>query len=89
MKFLLSTTILGSTLPHTRGYGLCSGEAILPKTSLASPKALTIALALRDKWMKQGGSVQADYITVVNGDRKYVEGCRIASANSLGIVEKS
>jgi PAS domain S-box-containing protein len=23
--------------------------------------------------MKQGGSVQADYTTVVNGDRRYVE----------------
>ena len=37
------------------------------------PKELTVALALRDKWMKQGGSVQGDYTTVVDGDRRYVE----------------
>jgi len=37
------------------------------------PKELTIALELRDKWMKQGGSVRGDYTTVVDGDRRYVE----------------
>ena len=37
------------------------------------PNELSIALTLRDEWMKQGGSVRADYTTVVDGDRRYVE----------------
>ncbi len=37
------------------------------------PNELSAALILRDEWMKQGGSVRADYTTVVDGDRRYVE----------------
>ena len=37
------------------------------------PNELSVAFALRDERMKQGGSVRADYTTVVDGDRRYVE----------------
>ncbi len=37
------------------------------------PNELSNALTLRDEWMKQCGSVRADYTTVVDGDRRYVE----------------
>ena len=37
------------------------------------PNELSVALTLRDERMKQGGSVRADYTTVVDGDRRYVE----------------
>lgn len=38
-----------------------------------APNELSVALTLRDERMKQGGSVRADYTTVVDGDRRYVE----------------
>ena len=37
------------------------------------PNELSVALSLRDEWMKQGGTVRADYTTVVDGDRRYIE----------------
>jgi PAS domain-containing protein len=39
----------------------------------SGPDELSTAMNLRDEWMKQGGSVRADYTTVVDGDRRYVE----------------
>jgi hypothetical protein len=37
------------------------------------PSELTKELALRDKSMKNGGSVRPDYTTVVAGNTRYVE----------------
>lgn len=37
------------------------------------PNELSVALSLREESMKQGGSVRADYTTVVDGDRRYIE----------------
>jgi PAS domain-containing protein len=36
------------------------------------PNELSVALTLRDERLKQGGSVRADYTTVVDGDRRHI-----------------
>ena len=37
------------------------------------PNELSTTLALRDEWMRQGGSVRPDYTTVVGSNRRFIE----------------